>query len=72
MPENLLADGLINSPNLTTHGEQLIKASISKLSYDIAKYNLIKVFSEDNPQCRLERVSHQAIGNIPCTELPLR
>ena len=48
MPDNILAYHLIKSANLTTRDEQLLKATINKLSYDIVKSKLIKIFLEDN------------------------
>ena len=48
MPDDLLAYCLIKSTNLTTRDEQLVKATINELSYDIVESNLIKIFSEDN------------------------
>ena len=48
MSDNLLAYRLIKSANMTTGDEQLVKVIINKLSYDIVKSKLIKIFSEDN------------------------
>ena len=48
MPDDLLVYCLIKSANLTTCDEQLVKATINELSYDIVESNLIKIFSEDN------------------------
>ena len=48
MPDDLLVYCLIKSANLTTRDEQLVKATINELSYDIVKSKLIKIFSEDN------------------------
>ena len=48
MPDDLLVYCLIKSANLTTRDEQLVKATINELSYDIVESNLIKIFSEDN------------------------
>ena len=48
MPDDLLAYCLIKSANLTTRDEQLVKATINELSYDIVESKLIKIFSEDN------------------------
>ena len=69
MPDHILAYHLIKSAYLTTRDEQLLKATISKLSYDIVISKLIKIFLEDNADfhCRLQRTSHQAKANIPCT-----
>ena len=36
------------SANLTKRDEQLVKANINELSYDIVKSKLIKIFLEDN------------------------
>ena len=48
MPDDLLAYHLIKSANLSKRYQQLVKATINKLSYDISKSNLIKIFLEDN------------------------
>ena len=48
MPDDLLAYHLIKSANLSKRDQQLVKATINKLSYDISKSNLIKIFLEDN------------------------
>ena len=45
---NLLAYYQIKSANLTARDEQLVKATINELSYDIVKSKLIKIFLEDN------------------------
>ena len=45
---NLLAYYQIKSANLTARDEQLVKATINELSYDIVKSKLIKIFSQDN------------------------
>ena len=48
MSGNILAYHLIKSANLTKRDQQLVKAAINKLSYDISKFNAIKIFLEDN------------------------
>ena len=48
MSDDLLAYHLIKSANLTKRDQQLVKATINKLSYDISKSNAIKIFLEDN------------------------
>ena len=44
MSDDLLAYHLIKSANLTKSDQQLVKATINKLSYDISKSNVIKIF----------------------------
>ena len=46
--DDFLAYHLIKSANLTTRDEQLVKATINALSYDIVKSKLIKIFLDDN------------------------
>ena len=48
MSGNLLAYCLIKSVNLTTLDEQLVKATINKLSCNIVKSKLTKIFLEHN------------------------
>ena len=44
--DDLLAYRLLKSANLTTRDEQLVKATIGELKYDIVKTKLIKTFSD--------------------------
>ena len=53
MSDDLLAYHLIKSANLTKRDQQLVKATINRLtlvnpSHDISKSKLIKIFLEDN------------------------
>ena len=41
---NLLAYQLLKLANLTTPDEQVLKATIGELKYDIGKYKVIKIF----------------------------
>ena len=48
MSDDLLAYGLFKAANLTTREEQLVKAIITKLNYEIVQSKLTKVFSDES------------------------
>ena len=47
MTDDLLAFRLLKCANLTSRDEQLVKATITELKFDVVKTKLIKVFSDD-------------------------
>ena len=57
MSDNLLAYHLLKAANLTMRDEQLVKATITKLNYEIVKSKLTKVFSGESelmsPRCKI-------------------
>ena len=48
MLDDLLAYRLLKAANLTTRDEQLVKATITELNYEIVKSKLTKVFSDES------------------------
>ena len=48
MPDDLLAYRLLKAANLTMRDEQLVKATITELNYEIVKSKLTKVFSDES------------------------
>ena len=65
MTEDLLAFRLLISANLTSRDEQLVKATISELKYDLVKSKLVKVFSDDLDTHMIESKSDTIIKSEP-------
>ena len=65
MTDDLLAFRLLKSANLTSRDEQLVKATISELKYDLVKSKLVKVFSDDLDTPMIESKSDTIIKSEP-------
>ena len=59
MSSDLLAYRLLKSANLTTRDEQLIKATVTELSYEVVKSKLMKIFSDTSevPTAELDNLT---------------
>ena len=65
MLDDLLAFHLLKAANLTTQDEQLMKATITELNYEIVKSKLTKVFSDESELTPPDVISEVQIKSEP-------